>query len=163
MLYVHKNSVCLLYSIEERLLLFGYAERSPRYTVSSIGKYDEAAQVLGLLRNQYDDVHEELEDMKVSAQQEGSGVPSQLQKIFASSTTRRALFVGCCLQLFQQLCGINTVMYYSATIISMAGVGDDKSAIWLAALTSLFNFAFTFVGMHYVDKIGEEIKKVSIL
>ncbi len=33
-------------------------------------------------------------------------------------------------QMFQQIAGINTVMYYSAKIISMAGITDDTTAIW---------------------------------
>ena len=33
-------------------------------------------------------------------------------------------------QAFQQLAGVNTVMYYSAKIISMAGITDDTQAIW---------------------------------
>ena len=37
-------------------------------------------------------------------------------------------------QMFQQLAGVNTVMYYSATIVSMAGVTDDTQAIWLEYL-----------------------------
>ena len=56
--------------------------------------------------------------------------------------------------MFQQLCGINTVMYYSATVIEMAGVGDESSAIWWAALTAAVNFVCTLVGLYYVDKKG---------
>lgn len=44
--------------------------------------------------------------------------------------------------------------YYSATILQMAGVRDDKQAIWLAAATSATNFVFTLVGVWLVDRVG---------
>lgn len=63
--------------------------------------------------------------------------------------TRRAFFISCGLQMFQQLVGINTVMYYSASIISMAGIGShlkwknrDKIIVWMSAAVAFANFAF---------------------
>jgi len=44
--------------------------------------------------------------------------------------------------------------YYSATILQMAGVEDTSTAIWLASLTAFVNFAFTFVGLFLVERIG---------
>ena len=44
--------------------------------------------------------------------------------------------------------------YYSATIIKMSGVTDDRIAIWLSALTAFTNFIFTLVGLWLVEKIG---------
>lgn len=44
--------------------------------------------------------------------------------------------------------------YYSATILQMAGVRDDKQAIWLAAATSATNFVFTLVGVWLVERVG---------
>ena len=67
---------------------------------------------------------------------------------------RRALLVGCSLQMIQQLAGINTVMYYSATIIKMSGVKSESAAIWLSAVTAAVNFVFTFIGLYLVEKIG---------
>ncbi|EQC41799.1 hypothetical protein, variant [Saprolegnia diclina VS20] len=66
----------------------------------------------------------------------------------------RALTLGCGLQILQQLCGINTVMYYGATIVQMAGFNDPSTAIWLAALVAFSNFAFTIVGIFLVDRAG---------
>ncbi|KDO32362.1 hypothetical protein SPRG_02839 [Saprolegnia parasitica CBS 223.65] len=66
----------------------------------------------------------------------------------------RALTLGCGLQILQQLCGINTVMYYGATIVQMAGFTDPSTAIWLAAVVAFSNFAFTFVGIFLVDRAG---------
>ncbi len=44
--------------------------------------------------------------------------------------------------------------YYSATIIKMSGVKSDVAAVWLSAVTAAVNFAFTFVGLYLVERIG---------
>lgn len=44
--------------------------------------------------------------------------------------------------------------YYSATILQMAGVRDDRQAIWLTAATSGSNFVFTLLGVWLVDRLG---------
>ncbi|KAG9335896.1 hypothetical protein JZ751_003553 [Albula glossodonta] len=46
------------------------------------------------------------------------------------------------------------VEYYSATILQMSGVRDDKLAIWLAAVTAFTNFLFTLVGVWLVERVG---------
>ena len=62
---------------------------------------------------------------------------------------RRALFLGCLLQMFQQIAGINTVRYYSATIIQMAEFYDTAKA-----LVASVNFLCTFIGIYLVEKVG---------
>lgn len=44
--------------------------------------------------------------------------------------------------------------YYSATILQMSGVRDDKMAIWLSSLTAFTNFLFTLLGVWMVEKVG---------
>ncbi|OUC47196.1 hypothetical protein D917_01480 [Trichinella nativa] len=68
--------------------------------------------------------------------------------------TRKALVIGCAMQMFQQLSGINTVMYYSASIVQMGGVRSRTMAIWMAAVTSGFNFFCTFIGIYLVERVG---------
>jgi SP family myo-inositol transporter-like MFS transporter 13 len=70
-----------------------------------------------------------------------------------SPAVARALLLGCGLQALQQLCGVNTVMYYSATILKLAGFGT-AAAIWLSAATAFANFAFTLVGIALVERAG---------
>ncbi|KAB7507225.1 Proton myo-inositol cotransporter [Armadillidium nasatum] len=82
---------------------------------------------------------------------------TDIAAIFQTHPVRRALILGCLLQLFQQISGINTVMYYSASIIAMAGIDNDQTAIWLAAVTSFFNFSFTFVGLWLVERLGRRL------
>jgi SP family myo-inositol transporter-like MFS transporter 13 len=66
----------------------------------------------------------------------------------------RALVVGCALQAAQQFGGINTVMYYSASILKIAGFNSNSEAIWLSVLVSFFNFAGSLVGLMIVDRYG---------
>lgn len=44
--------------------------------------------------------------------------------------------------------------YYSATILQMSGIRNDRLAIWLAGLTTLTNFLFTLLGVWLVERVG---------
>ena len=46
--------------------------------------------------------------------------------------------------------------YYSASIIKMAGVNNQHTAIWLSAMTAGVNFVFTLVGVWLVERIGRK-------
>ncbi|KAK7122028.1 hypothetical protein R3I93_022971 [Phoxinus phoxinus] len=133
---------------------FLFLPESPRWLLQN-GETQKARLVLSQIRGGVD-VEDEFESIRSSVEEErndSSGGPV-LWRILAYAPTRRALIVGCGLQMFQQLSGINTVMYYSATIIQMSGVQDDHMAIWLAAATAFTNFMFTLVGVWLVERVG---------
>ncbi|CAH1782788.1 unnamed protein product [Owenia fusiformis] len=146
---------------------FIFMPESPRWLVIR-GKLDKARHVLQLIRG-YQSVGKELQQIEQTSiaahqavQEKGQG--SVFLEIFRTPHVRKALLLGCCLQMFQQISGINTVMYYSATIIRMSGVRDASSAIWLAAATAFINFIFTLLGVYLVEKIGRRpLTLVSLL
>ncbi|KAJ4330761.1 hypothetical protein N0V95_010000, partial [Ascochyta clinopodiicola] len=71
--------------------------------------------------------------------------------LLTTGANARALTLTCLLQAGQQLCGFNTLMYFSATIFSLVGF----SAPTLTALSiALTNFAFTLVAFHFIDRLG---------
>lgn len=110
--------------------------------------------VLSRVRNPFDNVQEELEEMKIAASQDENQRQISISEVMAVGSIRKALIVGCLLQAFQQFCGINTVMYYSATIIQMAGMENESTAIWLASLTAFINMICCFAGLYFIDSRG---------
>ncbi|KAG0347784.1 myo-inositol transporter [Podila humilis] len=67
---------------------------------------------------------------------------------------RRPLIIACGLQLWQQLSGFNTAMYYSATILKMAGFPNAKSATLFSLLIAGTNMVMTMVAIKIIDRVG---------
>ena len=130
-----------------QLVGFVWMPESPRHLVRS-GRLEDAGRVLASLRPQHHRVAEELEDIVIANRAEAAGTAG-LGSMLSQPSARKALMVGCLLQAVQQFAGINTVMYFSASILQRAGAGPTL-AIWLAAITAAVNFIFTLVGLKLV-------------
>lgn len=119
---------------------------SPRLLVSW-GRYQEAARVLATLRAPRHCVQDEVEDIRAASREGWAG---GLGAVLRQPLARRALLVGCLLQAVQQLAGINTVMYFSGSLLQRAGAADQL-AIWLVAATAGVNFLASLVGLRLVQ------------
>ena len=73
----------------------------------------------------------------------------QLFKIYG-----RSVFVGVMLQVWQQLAGINTAMYYGPMIIKAAGWGGktDRDTLRNSLPLAAINFMGTLCAVYYTDK-----------
>ena len=70
---------------------------------------------------------------------------------------RTAFIVGIGVSVFQQITGINTVIYYAPYIFQFAGLASAKSAIYATAWVGILNALMTMIGLWLVDKAGRRV------
>lgn len=129
-----------------------FLPESPRFLAGS-GRLAEAARVLRALRGR-DDVRAELDGLATDiAREPGVGSGSLLRR----GAGRHALIVGVGLALFQQVTGINTVIYFAPTIFEQAGLSAASTSILATAGVGLVNVAMTYVALRLLDRVGRRI------
>ncbi|XP_061360183.1 inositol transporter 1-like [Gastrolobium bilobum] len=84
-------------------------------------------------------------------------------QVFKSKEIRLAFLIGAGLQAFQQFTGINTVMYYSPTIVQMAGFQSNELALMLSLIVAGMNAAGTVLGIYLIDHAGRKFLALSSL
>ena len=120
---------------------------SPRWLVAR-GSTEEAKSVLGRIRSS-SEIDAEVKEIERSLEkQKGSGV------LLSHPMLRMALFVGIGLAVFQQLTGINTVIYYAPTILEFAGFKTAGFSILATVGVGIVNVAFTLLAIRLMDRVG---------
>ena len=126
-----------------------FLPESPRW-LAERGDVQGAHVVLARIRGTAD-VQAELDEICTSLQQAPErGRWSDL----LIAAVRPALIIGIGLAIFQQVTGINTVIYYAPTIIQSAGISSAAGAILATAGIGLVNVIMTIVSMWLIDRAG---------
>ncbi len=129
------------------ILLFGIP-RSPRWSAAK-GRFDEALEVLRLMGEANPET--ELADIRAALAQEHTTAHEPVFKW----KYRYPLFLAISIGAFNQLAGINAILYYLNNIFAAAGfsqISSYQQAIYIGAT----NFVFTIVGMALIDKAGRK-------
>jgi SP family xylose:H+ symportor-like MFS transporter len=129
------------------LLLF-LTPASPRWLVAR-GRADEAGAVLGSMGTDAGSVEGEIAEIQVSLDLEHHSLKEPLfQKAY-----RGPILLAVAIAMFNQLSGINALMYYAPHIFRMAGAGQD-SALLQSVIVGGTNLVFTMAAMGVIDRFG---------
>ncbi|XP_047330177.1 sugar transport protein 8-like [Impatiens glandulifera] len=114
------------------------------------GKDEEGKKALKKIRG-VDDVDEEFEQIK-EACDHAKLIKKPFKKLMQRSSMP-PMIIGILMQFFQQITGINAIMFYAPVLFQTVGFKSDASLL-SAVVTGLVNVLSTFVSIYAVDKVG---------
>ena len=120
---------------------------SPRWLMLK-GRREDAFAVLRRTLNSEEEIEKEINEIAAALESGGKTGFS----FIARGYFIKVLLVGVLLQMFQQLVGINMMIYYSTTIFGYAGM---KGIIAMMTVPTV-NMLFTFPAIHLVEKWGRK-------
>ena len=129
------------------LLLFSVPE-SPRWLIMSGGSQEKARETLRIVDP---DNVDDIVRAALKAPPESSG----LQLDFGNRKLLLPMMLAFLFAFFNQLSGINAVIYYSPRIFTMTGMGKSI-ALLSSAGVGLVNLIFTLLGLYLIDRAGRK-------
>ena len=130
------------------LLLLRLVPESPRWLILHRNKIEEARRIFRQIDPAGADTI--VDDIRMVLQVE-KALP-QMDTLF-SRRYRTPVMLAMLFAIFNQVSGINAIIYYSPRIFEMTGLGKSSSLLSTAGLGAV-NFLFTLLAMNCIDRIG---------
>jgi MFS transporter, SP family, arabinose:H+ symporter len=136
-------------SVLYALFCLGLPE-SPRWLLSRKGNRAAAIEVLQKIEpdSSKEQVVADADEIAAAAATEQASAGH-----FWTSRLRRPILLAFLIAFFNQLSGINAILYFAPRIFELTGLGT-KAALLQSVGIGLTNLVFTFVGLWLIDRLG---------
>lgn len=129
------------------LLLF-LTPQSPRWLIAR-GRLEEARGVLAKCGTEPDRLEEEVREIQASLDLQHH----TLEEPFFCAKYLKPILLAVAIAAFNQLSGINALIYYTSHIFRMAGAGA-QSALFQSVIIGFTNLVFTMAALTVIDHFG---------
>ncbi|KAL4862994.1 hypothetical protein BDV12DRAFT_206854 [Aspergillus spectabilis] len=131
-----------------------FLDESPRWLMEK-DRHEEAKAVLTRLRTSATpDVIElefrEIRDVIAADRAVGN---TSWKTILTKSSWRRRLILGCGVQAFGPLSGINVINYYGPRIYEILGI-DNQTSLMIIGISGALSIVYCTIGLYLVDRVG---------
>ncbi len=126
-----------------------FIPKSPRWLIVKKGQIDEARDILQAIREP-----EEVElEVKAILETRPTGVKSDANLFQSKYKVQMLLVIA--FAMFNQLSGINAIIYYAPRIFEMAGLGQSSALLSTIGI-GIVNFLATLLAFNFIDRFGRK-------
>ncbi len=131
-------------------ILVFFVPESPRWLMVHRGDYDTARRTLEI--SDPEGVDEAILALHKSIEED-----NQRESLSAFLTKRFSvpIFLAILIAFFNQMSGINAVIYFAPRVFELAGIGKQAAFLQSAGI-GLVNLVFTMAGLYLIDRIGRK-------
>jgi sugar porter (SP) family MFS transporter len=130
-------------------ILCGFIPESPRWLIAYRGDRSQALGVLGL-------IWPGASAAEIAAKADEIAAASSTRVAaarFWTAALRPAILLAILIAFFNQLSGINAVLYFAPRIFQLTGLGASAALLQSVGI-GLTNLVFTFIGLWLIDRVG---------
>jgi len=131
------------------LILIKFIPESPRWLILKKGEMAKALEILRIINPL--NCNEELTSIQNSTLSSTQKTASLFSGQYKTSVILAMLFA-----FFNQVSGINAIIYYAPRIFEMAGLGAHASLLSTVGL-GVINFVFTLLAINIIDRVGRRV------
>lgn len=123
---------------------------SPRWLITHAGKRAEGAAIFRQINPQMTDreIEELVDDVELSA------ADKEKTSRFWTRRLRVPIFLAIFIAFFNQLSGVNVILYFAPRLLDLAGISNPLAASMSLGVTNLI---FTFIGLWLIDRLGRRM------
>jgi len=124
---------------------------SPRWLLTKRGNETQARRVIAEANPSFTDAAVDEEVARISASISGGNVATG----FWSSGLRKPIMLAFLIAFFNQMSGINAVLYFAPRIFELTGL-ESQAALLQSIGIGVTNLIFTILGLYLIDRVGRK-------
>lgn len=132
------------------LILVRLVPETPRWLILKRGKFEEAKAILQVINPA--GYEKDFENIMTGHEHDAE---TQKSENLFQSKYKFPVMLAILFAVFNQVSGINAIIYYAPRIFEMTGLGTSSSLLSTAGI-GLVNFIFTLLAINFIDKIGRK-------
>jgi sugar porter (SP) family MFS transporter len=132
------------------LILVKLVPETPRWLILKKGSFEQAKKILQIINPQT----YEKDFASIMAGHEHDAEKHVKEPLFQKKYNFPVI-LAICFAVFNQVSGINAIIYYAPRIFEMTGLGERASLLSTTGI-GLVNFIFTLLAINFIDKVGRK-------
>jgi len=132
------------------LILIRFIPESPRWLILKKEAYDKATQILKIINPL------NYESEFTAIRNSGLESDNNHNESLFSGKFKTPVILAVLFAFFNQVSGINAIIYYAPRIFEMAGLGAHSSLLSTVGI-GVINFIFTLLAINIIDKVGRRM------